>query len=140
MGCGRAHTPRRCCHEDTRHVAPRVFVTSSEQKAAVLARVAEARNSRRRPKRKQGRGRAYKKFPGEAVELAVRQLRPWDEEPGRNAAAKKSGLSTKAVDRIIELMKAGILASADEKGWLLIDGDLGTTPKFIVLADLETLL
>lgn len=92
------------------------------------------RDERQRPRRR--RGRAFKSYSGAKVEKAARQLEPWDDEPGRNKAAKYAKLSTGAVDKILMLMRAGKLAPAEEEGWLVIEGELQTTPRFIALGEL----
>jgi hypothetical protein len=95
------------------------------------------RRSARKPTARR-RGAKAKRYPGESVEIAVRQLRPWAKEPGRNKAAQNAHLTTRAVDTIIVHMKAGRLRRTEEKGWLVIRGELRATPKWIRLSDLET--
>jgi hypothetical protein len=83
-------------------------------------------------------GRKGEWYPGESIELAVRQLRPFEKQSGRNKAAKNAHLSTRAVDTILEHMRAGRLATTDAHGWLVINGRKRATPSKVRLVDLET--
>jgi hypothetical protein len=117
--------------------AERERIEESANKSRLLdSQLAEA--EQRPTAEGRSRGAPGKFYSGESVERAVRQLRPFAKEPGRNKAAKNAHVSTRAIDTIIEHMKARRLRRADDVGWLVIRGELRATPKRIRMSDLET--
>lgn len=101
-----------------------------EQRSRILDLQERLLAARLEEREKQKRGAHPKEYEGARVEHAVRLAAAGDT---RNGIAKKTGLSTYAVDLILGLVARGELADAGQRGRLVIEGELSATPPFIPL-------